>query len=97
MVPAVVPQNAGSPAKSLPLANFVFIPPPDTNKNSILWRAGETKNLAGAGRYTTQTAGYFLHGRGQIPPPDPSIRHAEQESMKKMKNGGILLLYLIYV
>ena len=45
--PAVAQIKSGIPAKSLPLVNFVFIPPPDPDKNSILWRAGEKPRIGG--------------------------------------------------
>jgi hypothetical protein len=47
MVPVVVPQNAGSPAKSLPLANFVFIPPPSHINPSHIVASGRDRIIGG--------------------------------------------------
>ena len=67
------PAECGITRQVSPARKFVFIPPPDTDKNSILWRAGETEILAGADHFMITTAGY-LYSAWRISSPDPSIR-----------------------
>jgi len=76
MVPAVAQIKSGTPAKSLPLANFVFIPRQIQIKTPYCGERERDPELAGVGRCTTPTAGY-LHWRGGFPPPTPSFRHAK--------------------
>ena len=86
MVPAVAPIKSVIPpvwrhafGVSLSRTQFVFFGrPPDTDKNSILWRGGRDENQSiasrqqtgGIGHFVTSTAGY-LYWRGRFPPPTP--------------------------
>ena len=74
MVPAVAQIKSGTPAKSLPLANFVFIP------RHIVASGRETQNWRVLVVARPRRRGIYIGVADSLPPPLPSATPKTGES-----------------